>query len=228
LNSSQQLRQEVDRIYKNRFSGEERTRLDVWRVLSRKYFQQWVKATDTVLDLGAGYCEFINLIQARKKYALDVNPATAQHAAPEVEVLSDDIGADWSLPDQSVDVVFTSNSFEHLPSKKELSYCLAEAWRVLRPGGLLLSMGPNIRYCYDIYWDFFDHHLPLSDKSLKEGLELAGFSVEKVVPRFLPYTMKSRMPAHPLLVRLYLSLPALWPIFGKQFLIVARKKTAMA
>src|SRR6266705_5852406 len=142
LNSSQQLRQEVDRIYKNRFSGEERTRLDVWRVLSGKYFQQWVKATDTVLDLGAGYCEFINLIQARKKYALDVNPATAQHAAPEVEVLSDDIGADWSLPDQSVDVVFTSNSFEHLPSKKELSYCLAEAWRVLRPGGFCSAWGP--------------------------------------------------------------------------------------
>lgn len=41
-----------------------------------------------------------------------------------------------------------------------------------------------------IFWDYFDHHLPLTHLSLSEGLELAGFEVQRVVPRFLPYTVK--------------------------------------
>jgi hypothetical protein len=54
-------------------------------------------------------------------------------------------------------------------------------------------MGPNIRYAYREYWDYYDHYLPLSHLSLGEGLTQAGFAVERVSPRFLPYTMKSSL-----------------------------------
>jgi hypothetical protein len=46
--------------------------------------------------------------------------------------------------------------------------------------------------------------------------------VELCFDRFLPYTMVNRRPAPLLLVRLYLKLPILWRLQGKQFLIVAR------
>ena len=102
-------------------------------------------------------------------------PATAEKAAPDVTVLSQEATQPWSLPSESVDVVFSSNFFEHLPTKQDFAHCLAEAYRVLRPQGLLIALGPNIRFCFDVYWDFVDHHLPLSDRSMVEALEIAGF-----------------------------------------------------
>ena len=210
-------------IYDRRFAGIGQRRLEVWQTLARHYFHQWIRPTGTVLDVGAGYCEFINSIAAARKYALDSNPATAKKAATEVTVLSQEASQPWPLPPESVDVVFSSNCFEHLPSKQDFSRCLSEAYRVLRPQGLLIALGPNIRYCFDVYWDFVDHHLPLSDRSMVEALEIAGFQGELVIPRFLPFTMSGGIPYRPFMVRLYLLFPLAQRLWGKQFLVVARK-----
>lgn len=124
----------------------------------------------------------------------------------------------------SVDVVFTSNFFEHLADKRALMRTLAECHRVLGPGGRLLVLMPNLRYVGSRYWDYFDHHLPLTHVSLAEGLRLAGFEPEEIIPRFLPYTVKdSRLPVRTSLVRLYLRLRPAWRILGRQMFVAARK-----
>jgi SAM-dependent methyltransferase len=210
-------------VYSRRFAGIEQRRIEVWRALAHHYFRRWVKPTDSVLDVGAGYCEFINSIAAAHKFALDSNPATAGKAAPDVTVLSQQATQPWRLPAESIDVVFSSNFFEHLPTKKDFAHCLAEAYRVLRPQGLLMALGPNIRFCFDVYWDFVDHHLPLSDRSMVEALEIAGFRNELIVPRFLPYTMSDRFPYRAFMIRLYLMFPLAHRLWGKQFLVIARK-----
>lgn len=217
------MSQDLQTIYMHRFAGAERLRDEVWQILTRHFFQRWVKPEDAVLDVGAGFCEFINHIQAREKWALDLNPATTQKAASGVRVISHDVTKPWPIASESMDVVFSSNFFEHLPSKGNLHHCFAEIHRVLRPAGTLLTMGPNIRYCANVYWDFFDHLLPLSDRSMVEGLEISGFKPEVVVPRFLPFTMKGKPAPPPFLVRMYLAFPVFWPLFGKQFLIQAVK-----
>ena len=119
----------------------------------------------------------------------------------------------------------TSNFLEHLRTKEECDRVLAEARRVLRPGGRFLIMGPNIRYLAAEYWDFYDHCLPLSHLSMEEGLVQADYEIDRIIPRFLPYTTQSRLPQHPLLVALYLRTPMAWRVLGKQFLVVARKPT---
>src|SRR5215475_3424127 len=107
-------RAELRETYARRFAGHEQRRKQVWQVLNRHFFERWVKPEATVLDLGAGYCEFINSVRARRKFALDLNPNTARQAEPGVQVISQDITERWAVEPASVDVVFTSNFLEHL------------------------------------------------------------------------------------------------------------------
>lgn len=86
-----------------------------------------------------------------------------------------------------------------------------------------MILQPNIRYAYKEYWDFFDHHIPLSDKSLIEVLQIVGFRIEQVLPKFLPYTTKIKIPEKPFLVKVYLKIPSIWKIMGKQMFILGRK-----
>jgi len=213
---------DLSRLYSVRFAPDDKARKDrVWRVLCRHFFQKYVERTDTVLDIGAGHCEFINHIEARRRIAFDLNPDVRANAAAGVEVVqgvSTDLSA---FRDELFDVVFVSNFFEHLPTKDDLLRTLAEVRRVLRPGGKLLIVQPNIRLAGGAYWDFVDHHLPLTERSLVEAVELAGLQPTEVRARFLPFTSKSLLPQHPLLVRLYLKvLPAQW-LLGRQSWIVA-------
>ena len=106
--------------------------------------------------------------------------------------------------------------------KDALLATLAESHRVLKSGGRLIVLMPNIRYLPGRYWDFLDHHLPLTHVSLVEALGLTGFRPEKVIPRFLPYTVKdARVSIPTAAIALYLRFPPAWRILGKQMLVVA-------
>jgi SAM-dependent methyltransferase len=119
--------------------------------------------------------------------------------------------------------VFASNFFEHLPDKDKLVKTLQEAHRVLGPAGRIIIIQPNLACLHGRFFDFLDHHLPLTHKSMAEALALTGFTVERCVPRFLPFTTRTRMPQRPWMLKLYLTLPPLWYIFGKQMFILAGK-----
>ena len=211
--------------YEGRFSAAElRDKEVLWRTLVEEVFQAYVPRDGTVLDLGAGYCEFINAVTARRRLAVDLNPDTVDWAAPGVEVLltsSEDLAA---VESGSVDTVFTSNFFEHLPSKTSLLATLAECRRVLAANGRIVVLMPNIRYLPGAYWDYLDHHLPLTHVSLQEALSLSGFRIDRVEPRFLPYTVReSRLPVRASLVRAYLRFKPAWPILGRQMLVVGER-----
>lgn len=219
---------DLKELYKNRFDEADCARkAAIWGVLYRRVFGRWIRGDDTVLDLGAGFCEFINAAQATRRIAVDLNPDTRRFAAPGVEVhlaSASDLGF---LEADSVDVVFSSNFLEHLSGKEAVLNVLREVLRVMKPGGTLMLLGPNVRLVPGVYWDFFDHHVPLSDRSLCEALTMSGFDLTRVEPRFLPYTTRSMLPQAPWLVVLYLKLrPLSSGVLGKQFLIIARKPPA--
>lgn len=217
--------QDLRGLYDQRFPPAEReAKARLWSVLCTDFFQRYVRPDDTVLDVGAGLCEFVNHIRARRRIAVDMGEHVEDAAAPGVEVHRGPAHELGWLPDASVDMVFASNVFEHFLAKADVLTALREAHRVLRPGGRVVVLQPNIRYAYREYWDFFDHHLPLSDGAMVEAMGLAGLTVVETRPRFLPYSTKGRLPSWPILVRLYLRVPLAQRLFGKQMLVVAEKR----
>jgi SAM-dependent methyltransferase len=216
---------ELAKLYQQRFpEAQLRSKNAIWRVLCSDFFQRFVADDARVVDIGAGYCEFINNIRAAKKIAVDLNPDVRRFAADGVQIVNEPCAAISALAPGSVDVVFMSNFLEHLPGKREVLETFREAHRILRDGGRIIVLQPNIRFLPGEYWDYFDHHTALTDRSLVEGLQLAGFTPEVVYPRFLPYTTRSRLPQAPFLVRLYLRVPLIWRVLGKQALVVATKR----
>jgi SAM-dependent methyltransferase len=209
-------------IYRRRFEVDSEFRKGMYIILCESFFQKYVPTDSSILEIGAGYCEFINTIKAKKKMALDVNPDIRLHAQKDVQII---IGKSTCMEDiqtGSVDRVFANNFFEHL-TKPDIIQTLHEVYRVLKPDGEILVLQPNIRYCSKDYWMFFDHITPLDDRSIVEALEISGFSVKECISRFLPYTTKSRLPKSLMGLRLYLKFPALWKLFGAQAFICAKK-----
>jgi SAM-dependent methyltransferase len=216
--------QDLSRIYAQRFQANLAYRQQVWRILLGDFFQRFIPPGANVLDLGCGYGEFINQVTAARRYAMDLNPDAPQHLGEGVEFICQDCAQPWPVPPGELDVVFTSNFFEHLPDKPALGRTLDQVHQALKPGGLLIAMGPNIKLVPGAYWDFWDHYVPLTESSLGEALENRRFHLDRKLAAFLPYTMAGKKPVPLPLIRLYLALPFVWPIFGKQFLVVARKR----
>ncbi|MCA9332282.1 class I SAM-dependent methyltransferase [Candidatus Saccharibacteria bacterium] len=210
-------------IYADRFDKSVAKRNIMWEVLCEDFFQKFINENDVVLDLAAGYCEFINNINCKQKIAVDLNIKTKKMANKDVEVFQ---ALSTKLPKKltnKVDVVFTSNFFEHLDSKNELIDTLKEIHRVLKPGGKLMVLQPNIRLVGNQYWDYIDHTLPITEKSLAEAFHLTNYTQTYRKVRFLPYTANSKIPATKWLIKLYLKIPLAQLLMGKQTFAIATK-----
>ena len=213
----------MQKEYRRRFANIENYRNQIWSRLVPAFFQSFIPSESSLLDLGCGYGEFINHVQAKAKFAMDLNPDALARLNPDVRFFLHDCSVEWPLPPESLDTIFTSNFLEHLPSKELLSGVITNAVRCLKPTGRLICLGQNVRYLGGAYWDFWDHHVALSDRSLRELLELKGLRIAKIWKRFLPFSMSNGFRPPAAFFDLYLKLPWIWPLVGQQFLIIADK-----
>lgn len=215
----------VKEFYRNRFKGEELNhKYKRWKILCEWIFQKIIDKNDTLMDLGAGYCEFINNINCKVKIAVDINEDTVKMANKNVQVLNINLLALPKSFNEKIDVIFISNLLEHLNSKSEVILVLEKANKLLRKRGKIILLQPNIDLVKEKYWDFIDHNIPLNLHSLNEALEITGFEIKLKIKRFLPYTTKSRFAILPdSLLKLYLLLPPNLRPFAGQSLIIAEK-----
>ncbi len=213
-------------LYSNRFTDQELRQQRAYWIPICRYLESFFSAKGAVLDLGAGYCHFINSVHAAVKYALDVNEENLKkYAAPDVQIITESGNNLAAFSDGALDTVFASNVYEHFRTREDVLHSFAEVHRVLRPGGRFVVMQPNFAYCAREYFDFFDHRLEFTHRSIAEGLQVTDFDLVKVVDRFLPFTSKSKLPKAAWLVALYLHLPPAWKLFGAQMLVVAEKRS---
>jgi len=200
---------------------EDPARAGVWQVIA-EYVQRWVPEDARILEIGAGYCCWINALSGRRRVAVDAWPDVARHAAPGVEAMVLDLTTGLSpFGAGSFDLVLASNVIEHFEPDAAAAL-VAEVVRLLRRGGRLIVMQPNFRYAYRHYFDDYTHRSTFTHVSLANLLRSKGLRMLRVEPRFLPYSMReSRLPVKPWLVRAYLRSP-IRPRAG-QMLLVAEK-----
>jgi hypothetical protein len=213
---------DLERLYAYRFKGvDQREREAVWGPIAR-FLYEALGRPGRVLDPAAGRCEFINAVPARERWAVDrVDYPEGQAPAGTKFVVGD--AMEVELPESHFDGVFVSNFLEHLPTPDYVASFLERMRDCMSPGGQIAVMGPNYRYCADVYWDCADHYLALTHVTVEEHLYAAGLAPRSTVPRFLPYSFRGRFPASPRLTQAYLRLPLSWRLFGRQFLVIAER-----
>lgn len=212
--------------YRKRFDAQENeTRGKLWKVFCESFLQKFIKRNDIVMDIGAGHCEFLNNIDCKRKIAVDINPDTRQFAGKDVEVLRVRATNILKKFDGKIDVVLMSNFLEHLDSKDDVLATIFRVYRLLRKRGKLIIVQPNIDLVREAYWDFIDHKVALNTKSLMEALATCGFTIDRFIEKFLPYTTKRKyLPMKHLLLRLYLKIPPiLRPFAGESFILAIKK-----
>jgi SAM-dependent methyltransferase len=210
-------------IYRLRFEEADVAKKEViWQELG-VFLQRYIDPSSRVVDIACDVGYFIRNIRATERWATDIRDV-GKALPPEVRfVHASGLELADVMPNSHFDLAFMSNYLEHLPSTEAVVQQLRVAWSLLRPGGHVLILQPNIRLIGGSYWDFIDHQTALTEKSLAEAGELAGFTPKRVLTRFIPYTTKSRFPQNRLLVRAYLAFPPAWWLFGKQTLYLGEK-----
>lgn len=194
----------------------------VWRVIA-EHLSRWVPADAHVLEIGAGYCAWINAVRAGRRVAVDLWPELPRHAGTGVQAVVMDVASELrTLGPGSFDVILASNVLEHFDPDTAAGV-VADMAALLRPGGRCLVIQPNFRHAFRRYFDDYTHRSVFTDVSLVNLLRAHGFREEVVRPRFLPYSMRERrLPIVAWAVRAYLWSP-IKPGAG-QMLVVARKE----
>jgi SAM-dependent methyltransferase len=200
---------------------EDPARAVVWKAIA-DHLSPLVAPRADVLEIGAGYCEWINNVRAARRVAVDIWPELPRFARDGVQPLVMDLSTGLpSFGAASFDVVLASNVLEHfLPD--DAAAVVSAVFTLLRAGGRLIVIQPNFAAAPRHYFDDYTHRAVFTHVSLPALLRSRGFAIEQVVPRFLPYSMRgSRLPIRSWLVRAYLKSP-IRPMAG-QMLVVARK-----
>lgn len=212
-----------DEYYKSRYTFDPRRSI-VWNEII-KFEKKYIPKDAVIVDLGAGYCDFINQVTASKKYAVDPSPELPNFTAPDVIKINQPAWNLFEIRDESVDVVHASNLFEHFDDG-ELEKVMKEVKRILKPSGRLILMQPNYRLASKNYFDDPTHKKVFSDASLESFLISHNMKIVLKMPRFLPFSMRSNSSLIPdfllpLVVHTYIHSPI--KPFAGQMLMVSEK-----
>ena len=190
-----------------------------------------LKKGDNFLDIGCGRGEFLKgfIKCGVNGHAVDQSSAVLKYC-PEAELRNSDIENDGiPYPDNYFDVVYSKSVIEHFHYPERL---VREMYRVLKPGGLAITLCPAWEYNYKIYFDDYSHRTPFMFESLRDIQIIHGFEdVQVEFFRQLPVTWHGMQPiAVPLAEITRLLVPPLvkkrskWVRFSKEIMLLASSR----
>ncbi|GHT45880.1 hypothetical protein AGMMS49965_23130 [Bacteroidia bacterium] len=144
---------DVQQLYSARFESQKvlDRKQKIWQVLCKHFFQKHIPTDGVVLDIAAGYCEFINNIEAKKKIAFDLNPDVKRFANKDVQVFNESFfDMTKHLRGAQADIIFASNILEHLDSKEQVISAIKVCAEALKPAKMLNNVmgggGQNVNF----------------------------------------------------------------------------------
>ena len=205
--------------FKTRLEHDKR-RSSVWHVLA-DFIQPHIPKSSILLELGSGYCDFINAIHAREKHALDTFTELGNYAQKDIITHIMPASKITQFDDEQFDVVFASNFFEHI-EMNECETVLAQVYRILKYHGKIIILQPNFKYGYKEYFDDYTHKTIFTHISFSDILKKNGFTIQKIIKKLLPFSIKKNLPKSSFLLWFYIRSP-IRP-FACQMFIVAEKQ----
>lgn len=164
-----------------------------------QHFQAEDKQEITVVDLGCGTGEWIEVVQEAGYHSIGVDSNMAvvekdHQQYPGLEVVrQDSIAFLKAQPQNSLDVITSFHMVEHMEMIEVLELC-SEAARVLKPNGLLIIETPNpLNVLISSYYFYLDptHKKQIPPELLEVYVHAGGLKVKErvfVEPlNFVPY-----------------------------------------
>lgn len=142
----------------------------------------------SLLEPGCGRGD---ILKSFKALGLEVKGCDISAETPlyfkDIEISIADIeSAGLPYADESFDVIYSKSFIEHFYYPERY---IKEAFRVLKPGGLLITCAPDWESNYKKYFDDYTHRTPFTIISLRDIMYIFGFdSVEVIKLRQLPFT----------------------------------------
>lgn len=132
-----------------------------------------------ILDLGCGRGEFLRgfISSGLNGYGVDQS-SIAKSVCAEAEILQSDLEKE-PLPcdDNTFDIVFSKSVLEHFYYPEIL---VMEIYRIVKPGGMVITMVPDWESVYKTFYEDYTHRTPFTTNSLKDILLINGFDDVKV------------------------------------------------
>ena len=144
-------------------------------LLTKYLFKRFnLQEGQSILDIGCGRGEFTNgfINCGLKAYAVDQFD-TCKNYFPKVILKTSDIENDGiPYPDKMFDVVYSKSVIEHFYQPEIL---VKEMMRVLKPGGLAITLCPSWEYNFRFFYEDYSHRSPFTRTSLNDILLAHGF-----------------------------------------------------
>jgi 2-polyprenyl-3-methyl-5-hydroxy-6-metoxy-1,4-benzoquinol methylase len=131
----------MDQYYNTRYTFD-KGRKRIWMVICH-YLQKYIPTDAAVMDIGAGYCNFINNIKGGTKYTVDCNTNSKSFYNADIHFMN--TGINDIDTKNKVDVIFISNLLEHL-NDVQLDNLFSKLSVLLNPNGKTILIQPNYYY----------------------------------------------------------------------------------